>query len=240
MRLGLLVPIIGIILLVSGLTLGILPAATFNQITSSVGLTTTTLHSTVLARRIIPIIETRNFSYVSFPLREGTDVVGTYNATGDKVIVMGLNETTFTLWNNNRTKGTSSVSPLFYSGPAMNGTFSYSIEHNGTYYFVFYNPGEKSLTIIFSLNLVEKIQQPSADAELMVQGMVVVGLILALLGVELEIRHRRQKRLKEQQAEFDRLERVATSLGILSDGKTIEQLRKEIKFQLSKQEQQQK
>jgi hypothetical protein len=170
MRLGLLVPIIGVILLVSGLTLGILPSATFNQITSSVGLSTTILRSTTLTPLTISVIDAQNFSYISFKLYERTGIVGNYSVlTGDKAIIIGLNETSFQLWNNIWMKGTSGVSPLFYSGPAMNGTFSYNIERNSTYYFVFYNPGEKPLTIIFSLNLVEEIQQPSADAELIVQ-----------------------------------------------------------------------
>lgn len=237
MRLGPLVPIIGIILLVSGLTLSILPTATFNQIASSVGLTTTILRSTGLVPPTPIKVPVSNYSYVSFALRENTIVTGNYTVLlGEKVSIIGFNKTGFEHW----VLDQPNASLLFYTSPSMNGTFSYRIEQNNTYYFVFINSGEIRSTVIFSMNEVEEIQQASADATSIVQGIIVIGLVLALLGIELEIRHRRGKRLKEQQAEFDRLERVATSLGILSDGKTVEQLRKEIKFELSKQEQQQK
>jgi len=220
----------GLVLLILGATLVLLPPNIFNQLMDSVGMSVTTYNSTNLIHRQLVEVPPNNYNF-SFPLKSGLTLTGNFSViTGSAVSVLGFDKTEYTHWSS-----TSSGAPLFFTyPPSENGTFHYEVEKEGEYYIVFVSKtGERSI-VLASITLVKEEREPSLVALMLGPIMLAIGAIVIVFRIQPDfIAPKIQKR--EQEIERAKATiRVAKALGIQVRGKDIEQIRREIREYMEK------
>ncbi len=180
------------------------------------------------SRRLVTIIEptlvpvsASNRGYVAASLARGGMITGNFTVlSGGTASIIGLDEAGFKKWTSDET-----APLLFFTMPSRNGTFSFRTEQGGTYYFVVIGSENSREEVIMTVNLVEEVRQ--ATPLLSFGGLTIIasGAIFTGLGTWNELRVWRSQRR-------DRLVSVAESLGISVVGKSVEDLRREIRRSL--------
>jgi len=229
---------IGVMLLILGCVFVILPPQIFNQFMDLVGLSETTYNSTTLIEKVVEVPPSKmiNLPYYnqSFYINKGFSIVGNFTVIiGSSVSVFGFDNTVFKSWSNNR-----SGEPLFFTVSSKNSTFSYKFKQNDTYNFVFVKSEEGASTIILlSLNLVEEKHGPSIYALILGPILIAIGAIIIMFRIQPDILQPRIMRKDQEYAQMKATIQVAKTLGIPIKGKTIEQIRQDIKDYMDKEKQ---
>ena len=171
--------IVGIVLLVIGVFAVAVAPESLDLLADAVGLSSTTSHLTNLVQPTLVTVTGSNQNYVSASLRKGLIVVGNFTVlSGGTASIIALDDSGF------RKYARGESAPLvFFTPPLRNGTFTFKVEHNDTYYFVVTGNGEKRSTVALSLNLEEEVRTPTPFSRFGGPGLIVFGVILSGLGV---------------------------------------------------------
>ncbi|MEM3404411.1 MAG: hypothetical protein QXJ17_07750 [Nitrososphaeria archaeon] len=223
--------IIGLVVLVIGLVLVLMPSGMFNSLMEMTGLTIKTYNTTSLIETKVITVPRSNYN-ISFITSKDMVVVGNYTVvTEGKVSVFCFDKEGYNLWSHNKP-----VTPLFYTKPSENNSFSHKTSKHDTYYLVLVSSSGADSKVIISVDLVEEKTSPSMIGLVIGPGLIALGSIIVLSRISPDIIEPRIQKRKKQQEEVRRIIRVAMSLGIPVQGKTLEQIRKDIREYLEKKE----
>jgi len=223
--------IAGLVILTIGVALVLMPSNMFNFLTEMTGLSVKTYNVTSLMETKVITVPRSNYN-VSFVIPQDMVIIGNYTiVTEGRVSVFGFDKEGYNLWTHNKP-----VTPLFYTKPSENGSFSYRVPRYDTYYLVFVPSSGVDSKVIISVDLVEEKTSPSIIALMIGPGFIALGLIIVLSRISPDIIEPRIQKRKKQQEEVRRIVRVAMSLGIPVQGKTLEQIRNDIREYLEKKE----
>ncbi|MGD0329078.1 MAG: hypothetical protein ABSB40_01375 [Nitrososphaeria archaeon] len=229
--------IFGLILLLIGGILVLMPSQYFNQFADVVGLSQTTYNSTALVPpgKLYTIPDPPSSLNLTFNIQKGFSVVGNFTVvTGSTIIVLGFNSNEFKSWSLNG----SGVALFYTKEMSSNGTFSYTFDKNDTYHFVFRKSGTGQATImLLSLDLVEEEHGPSTYALILGPLLIIVGFIIVLFRIQTDVLRPRRIHEEQKSAQMKATLAAAKGLGLPIEGKTIEQIRQDIKNYMDKQKQ---
>ena len=224
---------LGLILLLIGGILVLIPSQFFNQFADVVGLSQTTYNSTALVPpgSVYNINITTSSLDLPFNIHKGFGVVGNFTVvTGSTISVLGFDSNEFKSWSLN-----SRGVPLFYS---KNNTFSYKFDQDDIYHFIFIKSETSKATImLLSLDLVQEKHGPSIFAFIIGPILIIVGFIIVLYRIQPDILEPRRISKEKEYAQMKATLVVAKSLGLPIKDKTIEQIRQDIKNYMDKEKQ---
>ncbi|MGQ9781424.1 MAG: hypothetical protein ACUVQ8_04115 [Nitrososphaeria archaeon] len=220
----------GIILLILGGALVLLPSDIFNQLADSVGMSTTTYNSTSLVHRQLVQIPPSNYNF-SLSLRKGLTLTGNFTViTGGAVSILGFDRAGYSQWSS-----TSSGVPVFYTyPPSENGTFYYKVEKDDVYYVVLVSKEHDKSIVLTSIILMEEQRNPSLVALMLGPIMLALGAIVVLFRIQPDFIAPKIQRREQEIERAKATIRVAKALGIPIQGKSLDQVRKEIKEYMDK------
>lgn len=224
---------LGLILLLIGGILVLIPSQFFNQFADVVGLSQTTYNYTALVPpgKLYTIPDPPSSLNLPFNIHKGLSVVGNFTVvTGSTISVLGFDSNEFKGWSLN-----GSAVPLFI---AKNYTFSYKFDQDDIYHFVFIKSETGKATImLLSLDLVQEKHGPSIFAFIIGPILIIVGFIIVLYRIQPDILEPRRVRKEKEYAQMKATLVVAKTLGLPIKDKTLEQIRQDIKNYMDKEKQ---
>lgn len=225
---------LGLILLLIGGILVLIPSQYFNQFADVVGLSQTTYNSSAL----IPPGSVYNINTSSlnlqFNIHKGLSVVGNFTVVNGSIIVLGFDSNEFKSWSLNG----NGVAFFYTKEMSSNGTFSYKFDKDDIYHFVFIRSETGKATImLLSLDLVEEKHGPSIFALIIGPLLIAVGFIMVLFRIQTDVLRPRRVRKEQKNAQIKATLVAAKGLGLSIEGKTIKQIRQEIANYFDKEKQ---
>lgn len=139
------------------------------QFTKEVAILPATLYS----------IPAANYSFAAVSLASGPEYVGSLQvAGGHQVGFYVMDEGNFSIW---RTRRPASV--ILADPNAISYNFTLSPSMSGTYYFVFDNPDNSVLTVLFSLSVVQAVIVVSPFVAYAGYELLVLGAVFSYFGI---------------------------------------------------------
>jgi len=214
--------LVGMVLLLLGLTLLILPQTLLIGFLREINLAGVSYsrHDVIEPS----IVEVTGTSYnISFPAYRSLVLSGNYTIiSGEPVTLVCFDDRGFANWSRS-----GLGKPLFFTSPSNNGTFSYEVKENGTYHVVLLKPGKENTIMLLSVYLLEKTY-------VLPEYFTLAAFTLAIIGLGITYYSTRSAFKERKAREGEKVVRAAKALGIAVEGKSLEQLRKEIRERLKK------
>ncbi|MCX8189113.1 MAG: hypothetical protein N3F64_05330 [Nitrososphaeria archaeon] len=162
--------LIGIILLLIGSSLLLLPEQTIIDYLKKLDLATVNYSKNVIEYSLVNITNTSY--HLSFQAYKNSIVGGNYTViSGNPLSLVCFDKKGFDTFNK-----TGKASPLFFIPASKNGTFNYEVNEDGIYYIVLLSEKDKFAYVMLSVYLLEKVYS-------LPETFYPIAFVIALIGV---------------------------------------------------------